>query len=164
MLSTFVRSAKLSNPCSSRVIPDAEPQHEIVPVEELLKPFVSDETYQFEKLFGKQEMLRDLFLWSVYAGNVDIAFVLLLQLKSRIGAALTAAGIAERLSSDASNLDTRITYNQHRKAYAEYATACIEACYKHNERLACQLLLREILLFGNITCMQVSCIYLFDLL
>lgn len=101
-------------------------------------------------------MLRDIFLWSVYAGYVDIAFVLLLQLKSRIGAALVAASIAERLSSGASNLDTQNTYNEHRIVYEEYATACIKACYKHNERLACQLLLREIPIFGNITCMQVS--------
>ena len=101
-------------------------------------------------------MLRDLFLWSVYTGYADIAFVLLLQLKSRMGAVLIAAGIAERLSLDANNLDIQNTYDEHRIAYEEYAVACIGACYKHNEQFACQLLLREIPLFGNITCMQVS--------
>ncbi len=121
------------------------------------------EPYRSAKRFGKQEMLRDLFLWSVYASHIDIAFVLLLQLKSRIGAALVAAGIAERLSSDATNLDTRNLYNEHRIAYEEYAAACIKVCYRHNERLACQLLLREIPLLGNITCMQVSDTYFFDI-
>lgn len=120
-----------------------------------------EQLYKSEMPFGKQEMLRDLFLWSVYAGYVDIAFVLLLQLKSRIGAALVAADIAERLSSSTSKLDTRNTYDEHRIAYEKYATACIEVCYSQNERRACQLLLREIPLFGNITCMQVSSFDLF---
>lgn len=117
-------------------------------------------SYRPDKQFGEQEMLRDLFLWSVYVGYVDIAFVLLLQLKSRIGAALVAAGIAKYLSSNAGNLDTRNTYNGHRIAYETYATACIEACYGHNEQLACELLLRENLLFGNVTCIQVIRDYL----
>lgn len=111
--------------------------------------------YTISKGFGKQEMIRDLFIWSVYAGYVDIAFVLLLQLESRISAALVAAAIAERLSFDGTNVGIRNVYNEHRIAYEEYATACVKACYTQNERLACQLLLREIPLFGNITCMQV---------
>ena len=56
-------------------------------------------SYKCEEPYDKQEMLRDIFLWSVYEGHVDIAFVLLLQLKSRISAALIAACIARRLSS-----------------------------------------------------------------
>lgn len=103
-------------------------------------------------------MLRDIFLWSVYEGHIDIAFVILLQLKSRIIAALVAAGMAHRLSLMSHKPHIRSTFNEHRAAYDEYATACIDACYKHNERLACELLLREIPLFGNITCMQVSLI------
>jgi hypothetical protein len=106
-------------------------------------------------------MLRDIFLWSVYEGYVDIAFVLLLQLKSRISAALVAAGMAHHLSSMGQSPHMRNTYKEHRAAYDEYATACIDACYKYNERLACELLLREIRLFGNITCMQVSSTQLF---
>ncbi len=104
-------------------------------------------------------MLRDLFLWSVYMSYADISFVLLLQLKSRIGAALIAVGITQRLSLGASNLNVRNTYDEQRIAYEEYAKACIEACYKRNELFACQLLLREIPLFGNITCVQVSRTY-----
>jgi hypothetical protein len=108
-------------------------------------------------------MLRDLFLWSVYMGYADIAFVLLLQLKSRIGAALLAVGITQRLSLSANSLNLRNNYDKDRIAYEEYANACIEVCYKHNEQFACELLLREIPLFGNITCMQVSSIHLFHL-
>ena len=118
--------------------------------------------YECGKPFGKQELLRDIFLWSVYEGYVDIAFVLLLQLKSRIGAALIAASFAQRLSSIGRNLYVRNMYNEQRKAYEEYAVSCINACYKQNDHYSCQLLLREIPLFGNVTCMQVSETYQFN--
>lgn len=112
--------------------------------------------YPIEKYFGQQEMLRDLFFWSVYAGNIDIALVLLLQLKSRIGAVLIAAGMAKSFSLAGNNPYIKHKYEQHRIIYEEYATKCIDACYKQDEQLACQLLLREIPLYGNITCVQVS--------
>lgn len=118
--------------------------------------------YECDKPFGKQELLRDIFLWSVYAGYVDIAFVLLLQLKSRIGAALIAASFAQRLSLIGRNLYVRNIYNEQRKVYEEYAVSCINACYQQNDHYSCQLLLREIPLFGNITCMQVSERYQFN--
>lgn len=110
----------------------------------------------WDEAYERQEMLRDLFLWSVYASRADIAFVILLQLKSRIGAALLAAAIARRLSSSVSNLDTRNKFLKQSEAYELCATKCITDCYSHDERLACQLILREIPLYGNITCMQVS--------
>jgi hypothetical protein len=112
--------------------------------------------YTRDKLFSRQEMLRELFLWSVYVGYADVAFVLLLQLESRISAALIAAGMAQHLSSSASTLDIRHTYIEQARRYEAYATDCIKDCYKHDERFACQLLLCEKILFGNITCMQVS--------
>ena len=113
-------------------------------------------SYACDKPFSNQEMLRELFLWSVFVGNSDIAFVLLLQIDSRIAAALIAAGMAQHIALFASTLDVRHIYTEQAKEYEAYATACINACHKHNERLACQLLLRENPLFGNVTCMQVS--------
>ncbi|CAF1099065.1 unnamed protein product [Rotaria sordida] len=74
----------------------------------------------------------------------------------RLNAALIAACIARRLSLFAINLDLRRTFDQQTKDYEEYASACVTACYKHNERLACQLLVRENLLFGDVTCMQIA--------
>ncbi|CAF3973191.1 unnamed protein product [Rotaria sp. Silwood1] len=112
--------------------------------------------YECEMTYGKQEMLRDIFLWSVYKGYIDMAFVLLLQIKSRISAALVAASMAHRLSLMSHNSYLRSIYMEHRTALEEYATACIDICYKHNERVACELISREIPLFGNITCMQAA--------
>lgn len=101
-------------------------------------------------------MLRDIFLWSVYAGYSDIAFVILLQLNSRITAALIAVSIARRLSKSATSIDTRYKFDQQSKEYESYATECLAACYNKNKQFTSKILLREHPLFGNVTCMQVS--------
>ncbi|UJR07956.1 hypothetical protein I4U23_012235 [Adineta vaga] len=115
------------------------------------------ERFAIAKTFGNQEMLRDIFLWAVVEGYSEMAFVLLLQLKSRISAALVATGITDRLMSTSdSYLDRVHKFQKQSNDYERFATACIDDCYKRSERRACQLLLREIPLFGNITCMQVA--------
>ena len=101
-------------------------------------------------------MVRDLFLWSVYMGYDDIAFVLLLQIKLRIGAALLAAGIAKRASSLTNKLDVRHMFKEQALAYELYATTCIEACYKHNEEYSWRMLLVPRSFYGDATYMQVS--------
>ena len=53
-------------------------------------------------------------------------------------------------------MDKRQKYSEQAKVYEAYASKCIEDCDTYNERVACQLLLREIPLYGNVTCMQVS--------
>ena len=106
--------------------------------------------------FGTQEMLREIFLWAVIEGYSEMAFILLLQIKPRISAALIAAGIAHRLMSASDGyLDRLHKFRKQSSDYERFATACIDDCYQRNERRACQLLLREIPLFGNVTCMQV---------
>ncbi|CAF5169180.1 unnamed protein product, partial [Rotaria sp. Silwood1] len=37
-----------------------------------------------------------------------------------------------------------------------YAAMIIDKCYEFSEECACELLLRQIPLFGNVTCMQVA--------
>ncbi|CAF5033877.1 unnamed protein product, partial [Rotaria sp. Silwood1] len=115
------------------------------------------EHYAAVKTFSNQEMLRDIFLWAVIAGHAEMAFVLLLQLKSRIAVALVAAGITRQLMSTTPEyLDQLHKFQKQSKDYEQFATACIDACYQRSERYACQLLLREIPFLGNITCMQVA--------
>lgn len=106
--------------------------------------------------YSTEEMVRDLFLWSVYMGYDDIAFVLLLQMKLRIGAALLAAGITKRASLLTNKLDVRHMFKEQSSAYESYATACIEACYKHNEECAWKMLLVPRPFYGDATYMQVS--------
>ena len=112
--------------------------------------------YNIDKAYEQQDMFRDLFFWSVYVGYSDIAFVLLLHMQCRIGAALLASNIARNRSNETTNLDIRRKFMEQSKNYENYASECIQVCHEYNEKLACQLLLREIPLFGNVTCMQVA--------
>ena len=106
--------------------------------------------------FNKQKFLCEIFLWSVTIGYSDIAFVLLLQMDSRMTASLVAAGIAKRLSSLCAKFDERLKYLEQAKEYEAYATACINICYQYDDKQACSILSRENPFFGNVTCMQVS--------
>jgi hypothetical protein len=115
------------------------------------------EFYGSVKAYGNEEMLRDIFLWSVISGHAEMSFVLLLQVRSRIIASLVAAGITSRFrSTKGGYLGQWHRFQKQSNDYEQFGTSCIDACYKRSERRACQLLLREIPLFGNITCMQVN--------
>lgn len=123
---------------------------EMNPIQNLL------ESYYASKTFDNEEMLRDIFLWAVISGHAEMAFILLLQVKSRIIASLIAAGIARRFRFTQSGyLDRLHKFQKQSKDYELFAKSCIDDCYQRNERLACQLLLRQIPSFGNVTCMQV---------
>ena len=113
--------------------------------------------YRCSKKFDTEEMFRDLFLWSVISGYAEMSFIFLLQIRSRIIASLIGAGITSRLvSTKGGCVDQWHKFHKQSKDYEQFARQCIDVCYKQNEQRACQLLLRKIPLFGNVTCMQVS--------
>ncbi|CAF1222305.1 unnamed protein product, partial [Rotaria sordida] len=106
--------------------------------------------------FDKEEMLRDLFLWSVYKGRIGTAFVLLLHIRERTGAALLAVALAKRISSLAKEVNKRNEFMDHAKKYAEYATECINACQEQNEERASRILLSKKKIYGDATYMQIA--------
>jgi hypothetical protein len=111
-----------------------------------------------------QAMLRDLLYWSIFTDRIDMAKVLLLHIRTRICAALTCAAILRNLASEATTGDQGHRYKQQAKDFEMYATDCINACYSKSERKACELLIREQPLFGEITCMQVSFVFIYSFL
>ncbi len=114
-------------------------------------------SYACLKKFGNEEMFRDVFLWSVISGYSEMSFIFLLQIRSRIIASLIGAGITSRLVSTKDGyLDQWHKFHKQSENYEKFARECIDACYERNQQKACQLILREIPLFGNATCMQVS--------
>ncbi|CAF3942716.1 unnamed protein product [Rotaria sp. Silwood1] len=104
----------------------------------------------------KQEILRDLLLWSVYTGRSDTAVVILLYIQERIGAALLAAALAIRISSSAKEINKRKVFSDHAKEYEKYATNCINACHKRNEERTSHILLSKKKIYGDATYMQVG--------
>ena len=110
---------------------------------------------------GIQIMLRDLLLWSLITDRIDMAKVFLLHIKPRICAALLCVAVLRNYVYDTKTIENRHMYEQKAEEFEIYAADCVDQCFKKNERRACELLIREIPLFGNISCMQVSTSYHF---
>jgi hypothetical protein len=88
-------------------------------------------------------------------GHVDSAKVLLVHLKPRICASLIASKIFTERSQKTDIFQIKEKLKNIAEEFESYAVNCIDSCYKCNETKACELILREIPLFGNITCAQV---------
>ncbi|CAF4377045.1 unnamed protein product [Rotaria sp. Silwood2] len=111
---------------------------------------------QTNNKYTKHHMLRDLFLWSVFMDMPEMAKVLLLHVQSRICAALIATTIFKKYSNSSDTVDLKSKFLTQSLEFETYAAILIDKCYEHNEKRACELLLRQIPLFGNVTCMQVA--------
>ncbi|CAF2138343.1 unnamed protein product [Rotaria magnacalcarata] len=103
-----------------------------------------------------QTMLCDLLIWAAFTGHIDIAKVLILHIRSRICAALLCVVILKYRARIANTSDTQHLYKQQAVDFEIYATDCINACNSKSENKACELMIRQIPLFGSMTCMQVA--------
>lgn len=109
-----------------------------------------------ENDYTKHHMLRDLFLWSIFLDMPDMAKVLLLHIRSRICAALIASTLFKEYSKLSSTADLKEKFVRQALDFESYAAMSLDKCYEYNEQRTCELLLRQIPLFGNITCIQVG--------
>jgi len=108
-----------------------------------------------EPSYPKDELFRDLFLWSIFMDMPEMGKTLLVHLQSRIGAALIASAIFKRYAKSSTTVDHKQKYQNQALEFETYAAEFIDKCYEYNDRLACELLLGEISLFGHVSCMQV---------
>ncbi|CAF1258158.1 unnamed protein product [Didymodactylos carnosus] len=106
------------------------------------------------KDYKEEQILRDLFLWALFTTEIDLAKVFLLHLKPRICAALIATRVYKHFSKEATNAFSKQKLMEQAMEFEKYATDCVETCYAYNEKLTCELLIREVPLFGYVTCMQ----------
>ncbi|CAF1475583.1 unnamed protein product, partial [Adineta steineri] len=106
--------------------------------------------------YSQQEMLRDLLLWSVFMDLSTMTKIILVHMKERICASLIAAKIFKTYSKETPIIDLKDRLNKQVAEFETYSAKCVNICYEINETLTCELLMREIPLFGNVTCMQVA--------
>jgi hypothetical protein len=100
---------------------------------------------------------RDLFIWAILINYIDMAKVLLANMNHRICAALIARKILMSYRDKyAIYDDKKAAYTQSMDYFEDYAIDCLTCCYKNNPNQACELVLRECGMFGNVTCLQVS--------
>ena len=109
--------------------------------------------------YSQQEMLRDLFLWSVFMDLSLMSKTILIHMQERICASLIAAKVFKAYADETPITDLRDRLNRQVVEFENYSATCVDACYEVSEPLACQLLMRAVPRFGNVTCMQVSTLY-----
>ncbi|CAF4246158.1 unnamed protein product, partial [Adineta steineri] len=138
---------------------DSQPQHQQIDKTDLCEKNDTEgsgDNNNTENLLEKNELLRDLFLWSVFMDMPEMTKILLVHQQSRICASLIASAIFKQYSKLSSTVDLKEKFQIQGDDFGEYAADFINDCYKYNERSACELLLRQVPLFGNITCMQIA--------
>jgi hypothetical protein len=114
-----------------------------------------DQIHNNEPSYPRDELLRDLFLWSIFMDMPEMGKIILVHLQSRICAALIASAIFKQYAKASTIVHHRDKFRNQALEFETYAGKFIDACYEYNEKLAYELLLRQIPLFGNVTCMQV---------
>jgi hypothetical protein len=107
------------------------------------------------KEYGKDQMLRDLFLWAVFMHMPEMAKVFLVHMQSRLCAALVASAIFKKYAKLADTIDLEETLYRQALDFETFAANFIDQCYEYNERTTCELLFRQVPLFGHVTCIQV---------
>ncbi|CAF0952112.1 unnamed protein product, partial [Didymodactylos carnosus] len=115
-----------------------------------------DESPIIQRDYTQQEMFRDLFIWSVFMNFPKMAKVFLSYLEPRICASLIASKVFKKCSEEVTDIDLKQKFELQALEFEIYAAKCVDTCYEHSKDLACELLLRQIPLFGNVTCMQVA--------
>ncbi|CAF5073595.1 unnamed protein product, partial [Rotaria sp. Silwood1] len=80
----------------------------------------------------------------------------LLHVRYSICAALIASAVFKRYSKSSQTVYLKEKFLAQSSDFETYAAMIIDKCYEFSEECACELLLRQIPLFGNVTCMQVA--------
>jgi len=103
------------------------------------------------------QTFRDLFVWAILMNYIDMAKMLLAHINHRICTALIARKILKSFRDTyAVYSDKKIEYTQSMNYFEDYAIDCVTQCYKNDQDQACELVLRQCELLGNVTCLQVS--------
>jgi hypothetical protein len=100
-------------------------------------------------------IMRDLFLWAILMNRIEMAKVFLCYLKYRVCAALIATQILRSYYLRAVYGESKDNYLKFADYFQDYAIACINQCEDNNPNQACQIVIQQIELFGNVTPLQV---------
>ena len=99
---------------------------------------------------------RDLFLWSILTHRLEIANIVLGHMKNRICSALIASKILKALSYYAPDEESNTTLITEANQFEVHAIEFMQYAYDSNKELAYELIVREIPLYGSVTCLQMA--------
>ncbi|CAF1500445.1 unnamed protein product, partial [Rotaria sordida] len=106
--------------------------------------------------YTEDELFRDLFLWSILMDMPEMAKIFLVYVPSTLCAALIASTVFKRYAECATTVGQQETFRSQAHEFETHAAKIIDKCYEVNEKVAFELLLRQVPFFGDVTCMQVA--------
>ena len=99
---------------------------------------------------------RDIFLWCVLTYRLATAKIILGRMKTRICSALIASSILNSLADYAPDHDSKEKLYAEANVFGTYAIEFLRCSYSYKKQLACELLIREVKLYGDVTCLQMA--------
>ncbi|CAF1365347.1 unnamed protein product, partial [Rotaria sordida] len=99
---------------------------------------------------------RDIFLWCILTYRLAIAKIILGQMKTRICSALIASKILKSLTYYAPDHGSKERLHSEANVFETYAIEFVRCSYVYNKQQTCELIIRQINLYGDITCLQMA--------
>lgn len=99
---------------------------------------------------------RDIFLWCVLTYRLATAKIILGQMKTRICSALVASKILKSLMEYAPDHESKDRLCDEARIFETYAIEFVRCSYSYDKQQACELIIRQVKLYGNVTCLQMA--------
>ena len=99
---------------------------------------------------------RDLFLWCILTYRLDMAKIFLSQMKTRICSALIASKILKSLAAYAPDQAAKDTLYTKAGDFETHAIEFIRCSYFYDKHQACELIMRRLDLYGDVTCLEMA--------
>lgn len=119
---------------------------------------VVPQTKKENRIEDVEVIYRDIFLWCVLTFRLPMAKVILGQMKTRICSALIASQLLKSFISYAPDHDSRDALSDEANLFETYAIEFVRCSYLYNKQNACELIMREVKLYGGVTCLQMAII------
>ncbi|CAF1154197.1 unnamed protein product [Adineta steineri] len=98
----------------------------------------------------------DIFLWCIVTYRLAMAKIILGQMKTRICSALIASKILKSLTQYAPDHGAKEILRLEADVFETYAIEFVRCSYMYNKQQTCELIIRQVKLYGNVTCLQMA--------
>jgi len=99
---------------------------------------------------------RDIFLWCILTYRLAMAKIILGQMKTRICSALIASKILKSLAYYAPDHESKERLFSEANVFETYAIEFVRCSYVYHKQQTCELIIRQVNLYGNVTCLQMA--------
>ena len=125
-------------------------QYESSSMQSQVAPGINEEKKTGEYIY------RDIFLWCILTHRLEMAKIFLSQMKTRICSALIASKILKSLAEYAPDHDSKSKIQSEANEFEMYAIECVRCSYFYDHVQACELIMRRVDLYGEVTCLQMA--------